>query len=129
MSYRIIRLGHGYGLAIAMTPPDAKPEGLRHPEGTKFYRWADWQIGDNAAFTWNEISEMGAWGYFSGQADGLGWAVLPKGTFNTLQDASEFLTGRRDEHNREYVRQFEARNHANCAPHKSELSTNSEGDA
>lgn len=67
--FKTIRCGKGFGLVILVSPPDAKPD----TPGARFWRYADWQIGDHEPDRFNEIDSAIAESYFSGHADGLGW--------------------------------------------------------
>lgn len=92
--YQIIRLGQGFGLAIVQTPP-GRPGDAKAREKVKYYRWADWAIGEHPPFTWAEISEIGVIGYFSGQADGQGFEDPPATLFSSLDEVTEFLRAKR----------------------------------
>lgn len=107
MGYRIVRLGSGYGFALAVTPEDARPEGMALPEGARFFRWADWKIGDHEPDAWNEIPGGAVWGYFSGHADGLGHAELPADAFPTLGDAAAWMRESRERWSRERLAEIE----------------------
>ena len=85
--YKIIRCGSNYELVIVVTPADAKPD----TEGAKFYRLASWQIGKDQPRVFNEISHDCAMGYFSGQADGLGWQDYPNEPFESLEAILEYI--------------------------------------
>lgn len=93
--FRIIRLGQGYSLAIVQTPPGTL-EDTAHPEGVRWYRWADWKIGEHDAFTWVEINENGVMGYFSGHADGLGYELPPETLYPSLDAVANFLMEKRE---------------------------------
>lgn len=88
MSFRIIRCGSQCCLVIAVSPPEAKPE---TPEA-KFYRYANWQIEDDQLGVFNEISRDTTLGYFSGQADGLGWGERPDYEFESLTAIVNWIT-------------------------------------
>ena len=79
--YKIIRCGSNYELVIVVTPADADPD----TKEAKFYRLAFWPINGYQPGIFHEISRNCAIGYFSGQADGLGWQYYPDEPFESLE--------------------------------------------
>lgn len=82
--YRIIRVGEGYCLVIV---EDLSTQ-------SKFYRYADWRIGEYEPYILNEIPSDQVPGYFSGHADGLGFEILPEHTFDSLDSVTKFIEGK-----------------------------------
>ncbi|MBI3631868.1 MAG: hypothetical protein HY225_00250 [Candidatus Vogelbacteria bacterium] len=91
--YTIIRCGARYCCVILVTPANAGPD----TQDAKYYRFADWEIGDHKSGVFNEITRNTALGYFSGMADGLGFEDCPRDPFPTLDVALKFVTEKRDE--------------------------------
>lgn len=93
--FKVIRCGTGFGLVIAVTPADATPD----TEGAKFYRYASWDIGKHKAKVFNEISKLGAMGYFGGIADGIGFEKEhPAQVFTSLESLHRFVRSKHEEH-------------------------------
>lgn len=85
--YRIIRCGTSFELVIVVSPHDATPK----TKDAKFYRYATWQIGDHQPEKLNEINKDTAISYFSGIADGIGFAPPPDAVFPTLDDTLQYI--------------------------------------
>ena len=85
--YKIIRCGTYYELVIVVSPHDATSK----TENVKFYRYATWQIGDHQPEQLNEINKDTAFSYFSGIADGSGYASPPDTVFPTLDDILQYI--------------------------------------
>ena len=87
MGYRIIRCGSGFGLVVVISPPDAD---IGAPDA-RYYRCASWKApGIQQLWQFDEISDLEALLYFSGQADGLGYETPPEEIFPTLELALSY---------------------------------------
>lgn len=85
--FRIIRCGAYYELVIVVTPEYASLQ----TRDAKFYRYADWSIGDHQPEVFNEVSAEGAEGYFNGHADGMGWGEIPDYDFESFEAIMEWI--------------------------------------
>lgn len=90
--FRMIRVAHDYELVIVVTPEAAGPETAE----AKFYRFATWTISGHKPNIFNEITREEAIGYFSGHADGLGFAEPPEVPFANLNVALAFIRRERN---------------------------------
>jgi hypothetical protein len=90
-TYRIIRASACYGLVIAVEPADATPDS----ETASYHRCADWQIAQETPDQFHPITRMGALGYFSGHADGLGFGTVPDQSFATLDEVLAYRNTQR----------------------------------
>lgn len=100
--YKIIRCGSGFDPVIVVSPPDAGPD----TPNAKYYRCASWQIGNHQPEIFNEISKDEAVGYFSGQADGMGFEVPPAENFPSLKSAQHYIREKRNEWSRNQLEQL-----------------------
>jgi len=86
MSFEVIRVSSDYQVVILIDPPGAKPE-----DADKTVYEHNGYISDNDEGDYfTDISTHAALGYFSGQADGMGWGEIPAKPFDTLAEAEEW---------------------------------------
>lgn len=88
--YRIIRAAKYFETVIVVSPPDATPD----TQNTKFYRYVSAPVHD---CPFSEIDKETAMRYFSGQADGMGFEMLPKEPFLSLDDVLWYINEKRSE--------------------------------
>ncbi len=74
-----------------VTPADASPDTL----DAKYLRFASWKINDEPPNQLNPIDTIQVPGYFSGQADGLGFETPPPFLFESEGDVLQFIIERR----------------------------------
>lgn len=86
----MIRCGSEYRTVILVTPADAGPD----DDGAKFYRYSWDGVRGQEPETFQEISRNSAIRYFSGIADGLGFANKPSSTFPNLDVAGRWIRQR-----------------------------------
>lgn len=92
--FKIIRCALDYGLVIA-EQDGTTPHGT---EQKQWLCWRDWKVGNKPTCNWFAIDERGVQSYFSGQADGLGWGLMPQpNSFETLQELDGWLEDARRE--------------------------------
>lgn len=100
--YKIIRCGIGFNPVIVVSPPDANPD----TPNAKYYRYASWQIGNHQPEVFNEIDKKIAMGYFSGQADGIGFEKPPADIFPSLEIALQYVLEKRNEWGRKRLQEM-----------------------
>lgn len=102
-NYKVIRASEGYGMVIAVTPPDATPENYRKKEA-KFFLHNDLLDGETDFFS--EVSVTTVIGYFSGHADGMGFGQLPENSFTDLAEIQTWATEKAAEYRIECGREM-----------------------
>ena len=86
--FSIIRATQGFNQVVVVTPEDAE-EG---DEGAQYYRYSTLVIlAGQAAGQFHAIGEDVAMDYFSGHADGLGWADHTDKPFESLEDILAYI--------------------------------------
>lgn len=99
MSYRVIRVSEDYRVVVVVTPENADPGN----ENATYFVHNDYTAQENEEF-WSEISADGTLAYFSGHADGMGWAEMPKKPFEALSDVEGWATEQELRYSRDAVR-------------------------
>lgn len=93
MDYRILRAAEDYGLIIVVSPADATTQS----ETAQYYRYAAWKIEpDQEPNRFYAVSRNTASGYFSGHADGFGFALIPDQTFPSLDAILKYCAWERN---------------------------------
>jgi hypothetical protein len=85
--YKFIRCGENYRLVIVVSPHDAAP----YAAHAKYYRWADWKIGEHEPYQFHEIARAQADEYLRGNDGGIGFETFPTDPFPSLEEARAFL--------------------------------------
>ena len=91
--FKMIRCGRFFDPVIMVTPSDAQP----NTSGAKYFRYASRRMGNNPPNVFCEIDAQTALSYFSGHADGMGFEIPLERTFNTLEEAVQFIQEQSEE--------------------------------
>ncbi|MFH1089666.1 MAG: hypothetical protein V1716_04560 [Candidatus Uhrbacteria bacterium] len=95
-TFQIIRLSEGFFLVIAVSPHGAD---FKTPGRQYFFYDAE----DSKSTGLVEVDEDRVTGYFSGQADGMGYEIAPDDVFPSLEAVFEWVAKKRVEKSRKYI--------------------------
>jgi hypothetical protein len=84
---KVIRVGGGHTLIVAITPAAASP----HAPGVKSYIRRSWPLGPEESGKFHQIAASHAQAAMSGHDDSWGFEELPTRPFKSLDEVAEWM--------------------------------------